>query len=150
MKDFSEYEDILHHAAPKPRHHKQMPMGQRAAQFLPFAALTGYEGLLEESAGGTTGGNEMSEEERAKLDEDLQWLVEKQEKRPEIRIILFVEDEAKEGGRYETITGRFRCLNDTEGYLQLTSRKKVQLAAVRSLEILDPAFQQAGQLFENE
>lgn len=114
MKEHLEtYEDIMelpHHQSSRRPH---MPLNERAAQFSPFAALTGYEAAITEAGRLTESFRELDENEKAALDEMLQYLRKNKEARPEITILHFVPDEVKEGGAYVETAGRFLKLQVT-------------------------------------
>lgn len=114
MKEHLEtYEDIMelpHHQSSRRPH---MPLNERAAQFSPFAALTGYEAAIMEAGRLTESFRELDENEKAALDEMLQYLRKNQDTRPEITILHFVPDEVKEGGAYVETAGRFLKLQVT-------------------------------------
>ena len=99
----NKYDDILslpHHVSPT---RPQMPRADRAAQFAPFAALTGYEEVIDETARVTQQRPELDEARLEELDAALQFLLARKE---EVRITFFLEDETKQGGRICTRTGR--------------------------------------------
>ena len=100
------YDDILHLPHPVSRRHARMSVGDRAAQFSPFAALTGYEEAIEETGRLTQSRREISETRRGELDRVLQEVLNMLENRPMIRVLRFVEDYSKEGGAYVSGTHR--------------------------------------------
>lgn len=115
------YDDIInlpHHVSER---YPQMPIGDRAAQFSPFAALTGYEGEVKEAARLTDKKIELSEEQRAILDERLCLLEDILPERPEAIFTYFLPDLRKEGGTYTTITGRLKKLDRIERNILLTN-----------------------------
>ena len=97
---------------PGPKH-PRMPLAKRAAQFAPFAALTGYKEMLEEALRETEREKELSEEQAAVLARKLSLLREALSagNRPEITITWFEPDPRKEGGSYETVTAVVRRLD---------------------------------------
>lgn len=97
------YDDILFLEHPEPKTCLRMPAADRAAQFAPFAALTGYDASIREAARITDRKIELDEEERAVLDEKLQILME--EDPPEVEVTYFVGDATKEGGAYHMAKG---------------------------------------------
>ena len=113
MENTHRYDDIkyLPHHQSSTRSH--MSLHDRAAQFAPFAALTGYEDMLQEEARLTQREIELSEAEKQRLDRKLAWISERLSAgdRPIIRVRFFVPDERKSGGRYEEYTGAIRKLN---------------------------------------
>jgi len=82
-----------------------MSILNRAAQFSPFAALTGYDDAIEETARLTDRRLELDETERAILDEKLRIIKEHIDKKPEITITYFQPDIKKDGGAYISISG---------------------------------------------
>ena len=99
------YEDILR--LPHHRSGKRAPMSlqDRAAQFSPFAALTGYDGVIAENGRQTTGQNELDEDEIARLDGMLRYIRDHLPQLPRVRLTVFRPDARKAGGAYEEITG---------------------------------------------
>ena len=95
----SQYNDIInlpHHTSKtRPR----MPLADRAAQFSPFAALTGYDAAVQETARQTEGRRELSEDAARELNETLRRLRESADP-PPVRITYFLPDERKAGGAY--------------------------------------------------
>ena len=105
------YDDIIdlpHHVSKK---HPQMTIKDRAAQFSPFAALTGYSGEVAETARVTEAKIELSEEEQAMLDERLCLLEDMLPDQPEVTFTWFVPDPRKGGGTYTTATGKLKKLD---------------------------------------
>jgi hypothetical protein len=99
------YDDIIrlpHHVSPTRPH---MSRWNRAAQFSPFAALTGYEDAVRETARLTESPAELDESRRAELSEALRQLYDRESERPAARITYFVYDPYKAGGAYVTIEG---------------------------------------------
>ena len=82
-----------------------MPMADRAAQFAPFAALTGYDAAIRENARLTQERIDPAEAELASLDRRFRLLLEHLGERPEVRLTRFRPDERKSGGAYETVSG---------------------------------------------
>ena len=105
------YDDILnlpHHVS---QNHPQMSMRDRAAQFSPFAALTGYEDAIDETGRLTEPRRELSEQEQAELNLRLNILAAKLKENPEIRIEYFVPAEQKSGGAYVIISEKIAKLS---------------------------------------
>ena len=103
MKDARiEYADIIdrpHHVS---RKRAPMSLTARAAQFSPFAALTGYDDLIAESARRTQDQAELDESEKERLGRKLRFLFDTGS---EAAITWFVPDEKKSGGAYRTVRG---------------------------------------------
>ena len=107
----SPYDDILHIPRPVSVTHPPMAMQERAAQFSPFAALTGYDAAIAESRRLTDRWVELSEDEKRVLDETQQRIQELLPQRPAVTVTWFVPDERKAGGRYETVTKPLRRID---------------------------------------
>lgn len=109
----NEYDDIInlpHHQSSKRPH---MSNHQRAAQFAPFAALTGYDAAIDETARLTDQKLELSDEQADHLNVQIQRIVENIADKPQVEITYFVPDNRKSGGEYMTVTGRVRCVDDS-------------------------------------
>ena len=118
MKDTHKYDDIIHLPHPVSATHPQMPLSDRAAQFSPFAALTGHEEAIRETGRFTEEWVEPDEDRKALLDEKLQMirkhLAEGKENRelPKLLFTYFQPDERKSGGAYLTVAGRVRKIDE--------------------------------------
>ena len=119
MKDFSKYEDMLYLKRPVSRNHPPMDLKDRAAQFSPFAALTGYDDAVKETARQTEQRRELDEYEKAALDEQLRELEAqlqnlengKNQAAPRVTVTCFIPDEYKAGGAYRTFTAAVKKIN---------------------------------------
>ena len=96
------YSDIINLSRPVSKR-PRMSLEQRSAQFAPFAALTGYEGQVKETARLTNKKIEINEELKEILNKKIQLIQGKIKEQPQIEITYFIPDSKKEGGRYETI-----------------------------------------------
>lgn len=109
--DISRYDDIIN----LPRHvskiHLPMPTVDRAAQFSPFAALTGFDGAIKETARLTDERIILDESAKSVLDEKLRIIENELDKRPEITITYFEQDEKKAGGTYISSSACVRKIN---------------------------------------
>ena len=110
------YEDIIHLPHHQSATRPHMSLYDRAAQFSPFAALTGFDGVIAETGRMTERKIELSEYERSLLDQQLIRIDEELRKgnHPEITVAYFVPDPRKAGGAYEEYTGRVRSINAVE------------------------------------
>ena len=128
------YADIInmpHHVS---RKHPQMPLADRAAQFLPFAALTGYDAAVKETARLTSDRMELDEMRKAQLNEKLLLLQECLPQQPAARITFFKKDEKKQGGAYLSVTGNVKRIDLYEGMIILTNGTKVRIDDIAELE----------------
>ena len=129
-----QYGDIIHlpHHVSKTR--PQMSMEDRAAQFSPFAALTGYDAAILETGRLTEDKLELGEDTQAILDRKQRYLAEIIDTKPEITVTYFVPDEKKSGGAYSTVTGFLKRIDEYERVLMLTDGRKIQLDAIFDIE----------------
>ncbi|EOS41650.1 YolD-like family protein [Lachnospiraceae bacterium MD335] len=107
------YDDIIslpHHESAK---HPKMPALDRAAQFMPFAALTGHNAAVMETERLTDSRMELDEMKKEELNEHLQFIKEQLLQKPQISITYFLPDTQKNGGAYLTITGTVRKIEQT-------------------------------------
>lgn len=95
QKPRNPYEDMLELPHPVSKTHPQMPRGDRAAQFAPFAALTGYEEAVREAARFTEEKMVLDEDSKEQLDWKLRHLQEKVKEKPTITVTYFLKDEKK-------------------------------------------------------
>lgn len=128
----TEYQDMVTRPHPDPKYHTRMPMENRAAQFAPFAALTGYEEAVEEAHRLTDHRPELSEEEKDALDRALQQALEEIE-RP-VTITRFIPDARKEGGRIVTKKGQIRRLDAYHRRLVFEDGDKIPMSEVLELK----------------
>lgn len=130
----SRYDDIMGMERPESPRHKPMSMSQRAAQFAPFAALTGHSEAIAETARLTTPAEILSADESALLSRQLGEILAKIENTPLITVIHFVADERKEGGIYERYTGHIRKYDDYEHTLTFTDGKIIAIPDIIVIE----------------
>lgn len=110
------YADIIHLPHHQAANRKHMSMNDRAAQFSPFAALVGFDGVIDETGRLTDRKVELSESEKALLDQKLTLIddVVQDGHHPEITVVFFVADPRKDGGAYQEYTGRVRQVDAVE------------------------------------
>ena len=134
-KPKGKYADILdlphHQSSRRPR----MPLSERAAQFMPFAALTGYDAAIAEAGRLTEEFREMDESEKAGLDETLRMLEERKGERPEIKTTYFVPDPVKDGGAYVEVTGNFVKVDRAKRVMLLEGGTRIPLDEITRILI---------------
>ena len=108
------YDDIIHLPHPVSKKHPPMSAIDRAAQFSPFAALTGYDAAVKETARLTDARLELDEYEIAALNDRLQVISARLAERPKVSITYFLPDSKKAGGAYVTVTGWVKKINANE------------------------------------
>lgn len=128
------YDDIIHlpHHVSKTR--PQMSMMDRAAQFSPFAALTGYDAAIKETGRLTDEKIELGEETKAVLDRKQRYLSDMISVQPEITVTYFLADERKSGGTYLSVTGKLKRIDEYERMMILTDGKKIPLDDIMDIE----------------
>lgn len=105
-------------------------MLNRAAQFAPFAALTGFGAAIEESGRLTDEWVELSDVGIHELNIRMSQLIERQAEHPEVSIVYFKPDARKQGGSYKTINGNVKRIDETERIIELTDGKKIPMNAI--------------------
>ena len=135
MGNYDDIIDLPHHvSSTRPR----MPMIDRAAQFQPFRALTGYEDAVRETARLTDRRIELTEEEKDRLDAALQRLMDSISSRPQVSVTWFQPDKRKAGGAYVTTTGRLKKIDDLEGVLILLGGERIVIEDILDIQITTP------------
>lgn len=133
MENYSDLIDHPHHVSRK-RH--AMPMRNRAAQFSPFAALTGFDAEINETARLTDTKRELTEDEMDILNQTFQKLLDMASEHPLVSVTYFKPDARKDGGVYATYTGHFRFFDAVEGKLKFMDRTEIPLDAVSYLKLI--------------
>ena len=130
----NDYDDIInlpHHVSST---RPQMSMIDRAAQFSPFAALTGYDAAIKETGRLTDEKIELDEEALSNLNMKFQILFEKPDEQPDIAITYFKPDETKSGGAYLTTTDKIKKIDEYERIITTANGTKIPMDDVISLE----------------
>ncbi len=130
------YADIMQLPHPVSQRHAQMSRLDRAAQFAPFAALTGYDGVIRETGRLTMPFIELDEGGMALLDEALQRIREDLDKAPRVSFSCYCPDERKAGGSYCTVTGRVKKLDDIQKAVILTDGRVLPVTRIFGIELL--------------
>lgn len=130
----AKYDDIInlpHHVSAVRPH---MPMIDRAAQFMPFRALTGYEDAVHEMARLTDQKIELTEDEKAFLDLRLQELADRLAGSPQVTVTYFQPDVKKAGGAYITVAGQLKKMDDFEGVLILAGGERILIEDILDIQ----------------
>ena len=128
------YDDMINLPRPEPVR-ARMDELSRAAQFAPFAALTGYDEAVGETARLVDEKIELSEDERAYLDEQTKKIREIPER--EIAVTYFIADKRKSGGAYLTARGFVKKIDEIERLLVLTSGEEIPLDDIFDIDFSD-------------
>lgn len=124
------YDDIInmeHHVSNK---HPHMSIHDRAAQFAPFAAITEHRDVVKEKARLTDKRIEIDEELKKELDRKLQILQKNIDEKYKISFIYFIPDLKKEGGRYITVTGIIKRIDEYEDIIVLEDKTKIPIKEI--------------------
>ena len=133
MRMNNRYDEIMglpHHVS---KTRPQMPLSDRAAQFAPFAALTGYDSAIKETGRLTDERIELDEEALAALDRKYQLLMDALDDKPEVTIIYFQPDERKAGGQYVSATGTVKKVDTFGRRILLQDGTRIPLDSVFDL-----------------
>ncbi len=128
------YERILNVKKPPSEKHPQMPLYERAAQFAPFAALTGFDSSVRERARLTERQIELDDYEIEQLDMKLRIIAEA-EGQIGAKITYFIEDSKKNGGKYVTKEGRVVKIDDYEKKLLLDDGTFIEIEKIINIEV---------------
>lgn len=128
------YDDIIH----LPRHisttRPHMKTIDRAAQFSPFAALTGYDAAIKETARLTDERIELDDYIKDTLSQRLQIIADPINEHPEIAITHFQSDSRKTGGAYVTVTGTVKRIDEFERVAVMVDGTVIPIDEIISIE----------------
>lgn len=129
------YDDIInlpHHVSTR---HPQMSMMNRAAQFAPFAALTGHAAAIEETARLTDTQMELADEDSEILNQKKAYLRKNINEHPTISITYFEPDKKKAGGAYKTIEGQLQNIDDYSQTIVLENGEVIPLKSILDIQL---------------
>ena len=132
------YDDILHLPHHVSSTRAQMSMADRAAQFSPFAALTGHDAAIQETARLTDVRIELTEDELAALDRKYQELNDRLHEGSVVLITYFQPDSRKDGGSYISISGRVRKIDTTGRLIRMEDGTVIPMDAVYGISFVAP------------
>lgn len=139
MEDWNKYADIIELKHPEPKTHPRMSAMDRAAQFAPFAALTGYDAMVAETSRLTDSQMELDEEQMLALNEALTEIIEHAGEHPRVCITWFRKDARKSGGTYVETTGTVREVILAERRIVLRDGPRISLDDIMSISLVSPA-----------
>ena len=128
------YDDIINLPNPMPTCIPRMSALDRAAQFAPFAALTGYEAVVAEAARLTHDRLELSEDMKIILNDKMQMIVDNIDKEPFVTVRYFVPDKRKAGGAYVEVSGIVKEIDEYERCIVMTDGIKIPIEQVRAID----------------
>lgn len=130
------YNDIIDLPHYEPTKHKRMTKVARAAQFSPFAALSGYDEAIQETGRITEDKIEVSEDSKIDIDRKLQIINEKIKQQPEILVTYFEADHQKSGGKYITYQNKVKRIDAVEQNIVFTDKTKMKITNVLNIQII--------------
>lgn len=131
QNDYSDIINLPHHVSAT---RSRMSDRDRAAQFSPFAALTGYDAEVKEAARLTNEKQELDEDGQERIDTCLQILIDNADECPTVTVTYFCTDEKKSGGSYIAKNGNFRRLDESDNTIILTDGTKIPIADIYLIE----------------
>ncbi len=129
------YDDIIALPRPKSKHPK-MSQYDRAAQFAPFSALTGYKESIEEASRQVDVQRELSEEEVTSINSILSHIKNSTDKNIFLKITYFVKDPIKKGGSYQIVSNKLKYIDEANCVLVLADFTKISFVDIAKIEIL--------------
>ena len=133
MDENNKYEDIInlpHHVSAT---HPHMSNYDRAAQFAPFAALTGYGDKITETARLTDSEAELDEDRKMIIDSKLQLIRDNIKDRPTVTVTYFEKDEKKSGGEYLEITGNVKKIDEFESLIVFEDGESISIESILNI-----------------
>jgi hypothetical protein len=128
---YDEIMELSHHVS---KTRPQMPMSDRAAQFAPFAALTGYDSAIKETGRLTDERIELDEDALTALNMKYQLLMDALDEESEIKITYFKPDERKAGGEYVSAIGVVKKVDDFERLITMQDGMKIPMDDILSID----------------
>ena len=130
------YEDILYTPCPIPLKHPRMSIANRACQFMPFAALTGYEAAVKETARQTQPKKQLSEDQKLYLDRQLLLCKNLENEHQLLELTYFIQDPLKAGGFYHTMQATLKRIDIPNQFLVLEDLTQVCLDDIFDIVIV--------------
>ena len=130
-EDYFDIINLPHHVS---RNHPQMPMEARAAQFAPFAALTGYDAVIHETARLTDKQVELEEYDNDRLNRIFSELMDSLEEHPVVTVSYFKPDEHKAGGAYMTVSGKLKKIDTYEQIMKMEDGTVIPIGSIIDLQ----------------
>lgn len=128
------YEDIINLPHPTSKRHPRMSLYDRAAQFSPFAALTGHEEAVKETARLTDQKLELSDDTIERLNEKISRIAELIDSHPEISITYFVPDSKKTGGTYDTYFGKVKKIDEYNHTIVMIDKTIIPIEQISEID----------------
>lgn len=136
LKETHKYDDIIHLPHPVSARRARMSSYDRAAQFSPFAALTGFDAAIEETGRLTESRRELDEGGKQLLDEQMRLVLEGMDSQPRVMVTWFCYDERKAGGAYVRTTGCVKKVDTYAGKLLFADGRSIPLGEISSITLM--------------
>jgi len=134
LKEDNKYSDIINLPYHVSKKYPRMSIEMRAAQFAPFSALTGYSDEITETARLTDKENKMSEDMKSIIDMKLQIIDEHIKELPKIKVIYFVKDKLKTGGKYIEHIGNLKRIDKVHQELIFSDKFKINISNIYDIQ----------------
>lgn len=131
------YDDIINLPHYEPKYHKRMSAIQRASQFAPFSALTGYDDEVKETARLTNEKIILSEDSMNEISDNIIHINNIIKTKPLVSVTYFVKDTKKQGGKYLTITKNIKRIDDVYNILYMTDGSKISMNDIIEICVLE-------------
>ena len=131
----SNYDDIIKHDRYMLKYHLPQPIQKRAVQFSPFAALTGFDEEIDETARITDTQINLSEDDAVLLNQNLSYLLEHQYEEISVKLTYFKFDSKKEGGSYIDYKGVFKYFREDTHCLVFQDGKEISIDNIEKIKI---------------
>ena len=128
------YDDIFCLPHPVSEKHAPMSLSDRAAQFAPFAALTGFDCAIRETARLTDQPFSFTESKKEEINGKLCWLLTQTDQHPEVTVTYFETDDYKPGGSYLQVTGKLHSIDPVRSVLILADGKRIGFEQIYEIE----------------
>ena len=134
QQETHKYDDIIHLSRPVSTRHARMSMLDRGAQFAPFAALVGFESVLEESARLTDAECFLEEDSKEQLNRKLRYIADHMDTVGEVTFLCYIPDRKKTGGSYQVFVGTVKKIDLYRRTIWLEDGREVDMDSVCSVE----------------
>lgn len=134
LEESHKYDDIINLPPPTSKKHPRMSLYDRAAQFSPFAALTGHDAAIKETARLTDEQPDLSEDTKENLNRKLMIVLENADLGIPVTITYFIPDERKKGGHYDTKTGLIKRIDEYERTVIFQDKTVIPIEQISEIE----------------
>lgn len=131
------YQDIIDLPYQKSTRHPHMARIDRAAQFAPFAALTGHKEVIKETARITEEKRILDDNKKFILNNNLKAIISKIDQQPLIKVVYFQEDKTKQGGQYLTIINQIKKVDEYNRVIILVNSSRIKIDDIYEIELSD-------------